>query len=34
MEDDERPGRPVTMKRDENVKNVRTLVISDRQVSE
>jgi hypothetical protein len=27
--DDERPGRPVTMKTDENVDNVRTLVRND-----
>jgi predicted transcriptional regulator len=33
VEDDERPGRPVTMKTDENVDKVRTLVRNDRRLS-
>jgi hypothetical protein len=33
VEDDERPGRPVTMKTDENVEKVRTLVRNDRRLS-
>jgi hypothetical protein len=33
VEDDERPGRPVTMKTDENVDKVRTLVRTDRRLS-
>jgi hypothetical protein len=32
-EDDKRPGRPVTMKTDENVEKVRTLVRNDRRLS-
>jgi hypothetical protein len=31
--EDERPGRPVTMKTDENVDKVRTLVRNDRRLS-
>jgi hypothetical protein len=31
VEDDERPGRPVTMTTDENVDKVRTLVRNDRR---
>jgi hypothetical protein len=30
VEDDERPGHPVTMKTNENVEKVRTLVRNDR----
>jgi hypothetical protein len=33
VEGDERPGRPVTMKTDENVDKVRTLVRNDRHLS-
>jgi DNA-directed RNA polymerase sigma subunit (sigma70/sigma32) len=33
VEDDERLGRPVTMKTDENVDKVRTLVRNDRRLS-
>jgi hypothetical protein len=33
VEDDEQPGRPVTMKTDENVDKVRTLVRNDRRLS-
>jgi predicted transcriptional regulator len=33
VEDDERLGRPVTMKTDENVDRVRTLVRNDRRLS-
>jgi predicted transcriptional regulator len=33
VEDDERPGRPVTMKTDENVDKVRTLVRNDCRLS-
>jgi DNA-directed RNA polymerase sigma subunit (sigma70/sigma32) len=33
VEDDERPGRPVTMKTDKNVDKVRTLVRNDRRLS-
>jgi hypothetical protein len=33
VEDDERPGHPVTMKTDENVDKVRTLVRNDRRLS-
>jgi hypothetical protein len=33
VEDDERHGRPVTMKTDENVDKVRTLVRNDRRLS-
>jgi hypothetical protein len=33
VEDDERPGRLVTMKTDENVDKVRTLVRNDRRLS-
>jgi hypothetical protein len=33
VEDDERPGRPVTMKTDENVDKVRTMVRNDRRLS-
>jgi hypothetical protein len=33
VEDDERPRRPVTMKTDENVDKVRTLVRNDRRLS-
>jgi hypothetical protein len=33
VEDDERPGRPITMKTDENVDKVRTLVRNDRRLS-
>jgi DNA-directed RNA polymerase sigma subunit (sigma70/sigma32) len=33
VEDDERPGRPVTMKLDENVGKVRTLVRNYRRLS-
>jgi orotate phosphoribosyltransferase-like protein len=33
VEDDERPGLPVTMKTDENVDKVRTLVRNDRRLS-
>jgi hypothetical protein len=32
MEDGERPGRPVTMKSDENVEKMRTLVRTDRRL--
>jgi hypothetical protein len=33
VEDDERPGHPVTMKTDKNVDKVRTLVRNDRRLS-
>jgi predicted transcriptional regulator len=33
VEDDEQPGRPVTMETDENVDNVRTLVRNDHRLS-
>jgi orotate phosphoribosyltransferase-like protein len=33
VEDDERSGRPVTMKTDKNVDKVRTLVRNDRRLS-
>jgi hypothetical protein len=33
VEDDERPGRPVTMETDENVDKVWTLVRNDRRLS-
>jgi hypothetical protein len=33
MEDDERPGRPVTMKTDENVDKVRTMVRNNHRLS-
>jgi DNA-directed RNA polymerase sigma subunit (sigma70/sigma32) len=33
VEDDERPGCPVTMKTDENMDKVRTLVRNDRHLS-
>jgi 3'-phosphoadenosine 5'-phosphosulfate sulfotransferase len=33
VEDDERSGRPVTMKTDKNVEKVRTLVRNDRRMS-
>jgi hypothetical protein len=32
VEDDERPGRQVTMKTDENLENVRTIVGKDRHI--
>jgi hypothetical protein len=33
VEDDERPGRPVTMKTDKNVDKVRTMVRNDHRIS-
>jgi hypothetical protein len=32
MKDDEGPGRPVTLKTDENVENVRIIVSRDRRL--